>query len=283
MDLLQSLLSDRDEVVLLTDSNTLDGLDMPESFPLHTESTSQDLNEKDVGEARGTDTLWDEAFKTSRMLMSAPMLDLGPSQEDGRDASELEVTAVPTNGLASATGGSTAVKADETAMSFPNTLEDADFSEEFCEFSLAALRHADMKPAHVDILPRQQTEDAPQDDASETYSRKAPEPRRAVAAGLHLSKQKDKESDDVAHQPSARGKPRDKTTQRKLRNKESARRYREKQVAKRRQLENFTRNLADQNQQLEMLHDKLLSLTCGHPVARSGTQVSSGPLQDINK
>lgn len=81
----------------------------------------------------------------------------------------------------------------------------------------------------------------------------------------------------------ARGKPRDKTTQRKLRNKESARRYREKQVAKRRQLENFTRSLADQNQQLELLHDKLLSLTCGQPDARPGPVINTAPLQDMNK
>jgi hypothetical protein len=58
-------------------------------------------------------------------------------------------------------------------------------------------------------------------------------------------------------------KPRDKSTQRKLRNKESARRYREKQVAKRRQLEDYTRSLAEQNRELESLHEKLLSMTFG--------------------
>jgi hypothetical protein len=58
------------------------------------------------------------------------------------------------------------------------------------------------------------------------------------------------------------GKYRDKSTQRKLRNKESARRYREKQVAKRRQLEDYTRNLVEQNRELESLHERLLTLTC---------------------
>lgn len=82
--------------------------------------------------------------------------------------------------------------------------------------------------------------------------------------------------------------PKDKTVQRKLRNKESARRYREKQVAKRRQLENYTRSLADQNQQLEALHEKLLSLSCGQnppsiPPGRSGPIGNTPPLQDINK
>lgn len=88
--------------------------------------------------------------------------------------------------------------------------------------------------------------------------------------------------DDVS--TSSIGKPRDRSTQRKLRNKESARRYREKQVAKRRQLENFTRNLAEQNRELESLHEKLLSLTCGHaPVGRPTSQMIAGPLQDLNQ
>lgn len=60
--------------------------------------------------------------------------------------------------------------------------------------------------------------------------------------------------------PDARNK--DKLAQRKLRNKESARRYREKQVARRRQLENYTRSLTEQNRELEIIHDKLLRLTC---------------------
>lgn len=54
----------------------------------------------------------------------------------------------------------------------------------------------------------------------------------------------------------------EKLAQRKQRNKESARRYREKQVARRRQLENFTRSLAEQNRELEALHDRLLALAC---------------------
>lgn len=54
----------------------------------------------------------------------------------------------------------------------------------------------------------------------------------------------------------------EKLAQRKQRNKESARRYREKQVARRRQLENFTRTLAEQNRELEALHDRLLALAC---------------------
>jgi Basic region leucine zipper len=61
---------------------------------------------------------------------------------------------------------------------------------------------------------------------------------------------------------------RDKSTQRKLRNKESARRYREKQVAKRRQLEEYTRSLAEQNRELESLHEKLLTLTCDAHLAK---------------
>lgn len=60
----------------------------------------------------------------------------------------------------------------------------------------------------------------------------------------------------------AASKLKDKSVQRKLRNKESARRYREKQVAKRRQLEDYTRSLAEQNRELESLHQRLLSLTC---------------------
>lgn len=59
----------------------------------------------------------------------------------------------------------------------------------------------------------------------------------------------------------------DKLAQRKLRNKESARRYREKQVARRRHLEHYTRSLADQNRELESLHDRLLSLTCEQSMA----------------
>lgn len=54
----------------------------------------------------------------------------------------------------------------------------------------------------------------------------------------------------------------DKLAQRKLRNKESARRYREKQVARRRQLENYTRTLTEQNRELELLHERLIRLTC---------------------
>jgi Basic region leucine zipper len=64
------------------------------------------------------------------------------------------------------------------------------------------------------------------------------------------------------------GKFRDKSTQRKLRNKESARRYREKQVAKRRQLEDYTRSLAEQNRELESLHERLLTLTCDAQMAK---------------
>jgi hypothetical protein len=63
-------------------------------------------------------------------------------------------------------------------------------------------------------------------------------------------------------------KIRDKSTQRKLRNKESARRYREKQVSKRRQLEEYTRSLAEQNRELESLHEKLLTLTCDAHLAK---------------
>jgi hypothetical protein len=75
------------------------------------------------------------------------------------------------------------------------------------------------------------------------------------------------------------GKPRDKTTQRKLRNKESARRYREKQVAKRRQLEDYTRSLAEQNRELESLHEKLLSMTFGPGGVVSGVGLAgSAPL-----
>ncbi len=71
----------------------------------------------------------------------------------------------------------------------------------------------------------------------------------------------------VAKQPGSsstteQDKAKEKLAQRKLRNKESARRYREKQVARRRQLENFTRTLAEQNRELEALHDRLLALTC---------------------
>lgn len=68
-----------------------------------------------------------------------------------------------------------------------------------------------------------------------------------------------------AQSPSARAK--EKLAQRKLRNKESARRYREKQVARRRQLESFTRTLAEQNRELEALHARLLALTCDNRAA----------------
>lgn len=61
-----------------------------------------------------------------------------------------------------------------------------------------------------------------------------------------------------------------KLAQRKLRNKESARRYREKQVARRRQLENYTRTLTQQNRELELLHQKLLSLACERPRCDGG-------------
>lgn len=88
-------------------------------------------------------------------------------------------------------------------------------------------------------------------------------------------------SDDVMKTPPA--KSRDKSTQRKLRNKESARRYREKQVAKRRQLEDFTRSLAEQNRELESLHEKLLALTCGQTGAAEKSNGLCNPLQDINQ
>lgn len=87
--------------------------------------------------------------------------------------------------------------------------------------------------------------------------------------------------DDSSKIPST--KPRDKSTQRKLRNKESARRYREKQVAKRRQLEDFTRTLAEQNRELESLHEKLLSLTCRQPGSFRESEGMCAPLQNINQ
>lgn len=77
---------------------------------------------------------------------------------------------------------------------------------------------------------------------------------------------------------SAADKAKEKLAQRKLRNKESARRYREKQVARRRQLENFTRTLAEQNRELEALHDRLLALTCQRRMRTSQTP----PQQPIN-
>ncbi|CAN8073083.1 unnamed protein product [Agarophyton chilense] len=79
----------------------------------------------------------------------------------------------------------------------------------------------------------------------------------------------------VAAAVSAEQRSKDKLAQRKLRNKESARRYREKQVARRRQLENYTRTLSEQNRELEVLHHKLLTLTCQRSM-RSGA-----PLSDV--
>lgn len=79
---------------------------------------------------------------------------------------------------------------------------------------------------------------------------------------------------------SAADKAKEKLAQRKLRNKESARRYREKQVARRRQLENFTRTLAEQNRELEALHDRLLALTCQRRMRSSQTQQQ--PINSIN-
>jgi len=73
---------------------------------------------------------------------------------------------------------------------------------------------------------------------------------------------------------SAAEKAKEKLAQRKLRNKESARRYREKQGARRRQLENFTRTLAEQNRELEALHDRLLALTCQRRMRTSQTQMA---------
>lgn len=70
-------------------------------------------------------------------------------------------------------------------------------------------------------------------------------------------------------------KQKEKLAQRKLRNKESARRYREKQVARRRQLENFTRTLAEQNRELEALHDRLLALTCERRQMRAGNNAAA--------
>lgn len=84
---------------------------------------------------------------------------------------------------------------------------------------------------------------------------KKPTPKRPAPAGKTAVSGK-----KVDVSPEQRNK--DKLAQRKLRNKESARRYREKQVARRKQLENYTRTLTEQNRELEILHQKLLRMTC---------------------
>lgn len=71
---------------------------------------------------------------------------------------------------------------------------------------------------------------------------------------------KNVKKEPMSTSPDQRNK--EKLAQRKLRNKESARRYREKQVARRKQLENYTRTLSEQNRELELLHQRLLTLTC---------------------
>lgn len=124
-------------------------------------------------------------------------------------------------------------------------------------------------------------------DARSSSSRSESVPAAATAT-TSTSTTRQPKHNGVAGVASAveQDRAKEKLAQRKLRNKESARRYREKQVARRRQLENFTRTLAEQNRELEALHDRLLALTCerrlraGNNTARAPAHFAQVPVQN---
>jgi hypothetical protein len=275
MDILQSLLSERAETGLLTGTSNLDAVHVSDSFPIDSQRASRGGGLQQVHETSRHDSLWEDSFPNPRMLISAPEFDLGPSRNGCQDSHGKQLSADTFK-----VEESDVVKPTDGILSFPDTL-DADFDDPLCDFTLASTTHAVADFEQVEFLPGQEHERL-QRTSFEKCHREMDGAGHPDAADPRLSKQEDTEADETAAHSLVGEKPRDKTTQRKLRNKESARRYREKQVAKRRQLEKFTRNLADQNQQLEMLHDKLLSLTCSHTAGRTGAHMSNGPLQDIN-
>lgn len=282
MDLLQNLFSDGDDSQLLEASEAFEGLDGQEPFEIHASLTSPGLGEVEARDAAVADTLWDDAFSDPTTAMESAILEAEAGGEVGSGSSDMQLS----DDISAQGGSPDDMGAIANALSFSATPSN-DFGEGMGGFALASAMPGSKctdAPQENLIVPQHGKERVPQEDASESHCRKAPAQSQASSGENILLKVEDKEADvESSHSsPPSRGKPRDKTTQRKLRNKESARRYREKQVAKRRQLENFTRNLADQNQQLEMLHDKLLSLTCAHPNGRPGAQASNTPLQDIN-
>lgn len=280
MDLLQKLFNGEGESELLDGSQDLDELSGQEPFAIGASIPSANISAAEACDAAATDALWEDPFCVSSVAMASTMLGAEASGDGISGSSDMQLS-----DCMSAQGGSP----DDMgilakALDFSETPADG-FGDGLGNFSLANSDPGtkDVLQAHI-TAPVGRKEGSDQGDASDSCKQKAPAQSPAPTGEHRLPKAEDKEGDiESTHSSAAsRGKPRDKTTQRKLRNKESARRYREKQVAKRRQLENFTRNLADQNQQLEMLHDKLLSLTCAHPPARPSPQTGTTPLQDIN-
>jgi hypothetical protein len=280
MDLMNGLLPGPSGCSLLDSAPTLDAFDVGVAFPTDAGPPSEQTGES----VDGTD-LWRDAFGDTDIASAVPVLSIVPT------ADSLNLSAIsPDLGPGLSVDGGECGKEDEVddILSFSDTVISPEYGG-FSSFSLErALSDAGHHPFHQP--PPQENRQPSKGAGAKSGTRN----RREQATATHNANAS-KAAPSLVAQPaegedmeddvgrSHAGRPRDKTTQRKLRNKESARRYREKQVAKRRQLENFTRSLADQNQQLELLHDKLLSLTCGHTGGRQGLQVGTGPLQDINK
>lgn len=280
MDLLQKLFNEEDEPELLDGSQGLDELSGQEPFAIDAAIPSASLGGAEACGGGATDALWEDPFCISSVEMPSGMLDAEASGDGISGSSDMQLS----DSVSAEDGNPVDIGILAKALDFSQTPADA-FVEGLGNFSLSNPNpdaKGELQANNFILSSRKEFSD--RGDVSESCKPREPAQSNVLAVNHRLPKVEDKDGDiETTHSSTPlRGKPRDKTTQRKLRNKESARRYREKQVAKRRQLENFTRNLADQNQQLEVLHDKLLSLTCAHPVGRPGPQTSTTPLQDIN-
>lgn len=281
MDILQSFFNEGGDSELLDGPQELSELSGQGPFAIDSSIPSTNLGGAGTCDAAATDaTLWEDPFCVTTTAINSTMMEAEASGDVVSGSSDMQLS----DSMSAPEGSPDDMGILAKALDFSETQADG-FGEGLADFALAnsSSNPKDALPTHANA-PHPEKKASGQGVASDSCEEKT----RAQSHGSpveHRSPKvegKDGDIESTHSSDASRGTPRDKTTQRKLRNKESARRYREKQVAKRRQLENFTRNLADQNQQLEMLHDKLLSLTCAPPGGRPGPQTSTTPLQDIN-